>query len=153
MKNNSYFKGKLCNLFFVLLILFGYNQMLEKKDMKAELVASERELSDLEAKLEEAAKKGTEENVENFQDGTYEGTGQGFGGDIVVSITVEEGKITDAKVKSAQKEDAAYLDTAKQVLDQIVDRQTAKVDAISGATFSSKGIIEGAEEALSKAVK
>ena len=95
------------------------------------------------------------------KDGTYEGEGQGFGGTIKVSvvikdktiteINVESGEITCIEVKEAQKEDSAYLEMAKDIIEDIVDAQSADVDTISGATFSSTGIREAVTQALEKA--
>ncbi|MCD8329098.1 MAG: FMN-binding protein, partial [Lachnospiraceae bacterium] len=42
-----------------------------------------------------------------YQDGIYEGEGTGFGGTITVSVTVEDGRIADITVLSAEGEDTA----------------------------------------------
>ena len=54
---------------------------------------------------------------------------------------------------SAEKEDGAYLSMAKDIIPKIIDAQSADVDTISGATFSSTGIKNASEQALEKAVK
>lgn len=54
---------------------------------------------------------------------------------------------------SAEKEDGAYLSMAKDIIPQIIDAQSADIDTISGATFSSTGIKNASEQALEKAVK
>ncbi len=81
-------------------------------------------------------------------DGTYSGTGSGFRGDIEVEVTVEGGKITDIEVVS-HNEDGPYLDHALGVIDSIIAKQDVEVDAMSGATFSSNGIMEAVANALS----
>lgn len=86
-----------------------------------------------------------------YKDGTYEGTGIGFGGEITVSVTVADGRVTDIAVLSADGEDPAYYDQALAVLDEIVSAQSAEVDTVSGATFSSTGLIDAAADALGKA--
>ncbi|MDO4557173.1 MAG: FMN-binding protein [Lachnospiraceae bacterium] len=155
MKNYGYFKSRLWNLILVAAVLFGYNQMLEKKDLQAALNESGRQLSEMEEILATAEGAGTEgaTGEQSYTDGTYEGTGTGFGGEVTVSVTVAEGKITGVEVISAPNEDAAYLETAKEVTDKILEAQSAQVDTISGATFSSTGIIEGTKAALEKAVQ
>lgn len=158
MEKQKCFRSKLFNLFLIAIILYGYNQMLEKKDLQAALKASDEQLDHMEELLSQAAQSGQMAEgpdgggAATYQDGTYEGTGSGFGGDITVSVEVSDGKITKVELVSASKEDEAYLNTAKKVLDDITKAQTAEVDTISGATFSSTGIIEAAKAALSEAV-
>ena len=102
--------------------------------------------------LEEALKGADAKNTDGgWKDGTYEGEGQGFGGKVVVEVTIENGEITCIEVKEAQKEDSAYLEMAKDIIEDIVDAQSADVDTISGATFSSTGIREAVTQALEKA--
>ena len=89
--------------------------------------------------------------VGGYKDGTYEGTGMGFGGEITVSVTVADGKVAAITVLSADGEDPAYYDQALAVLDEIVSAQSTEVDTVSGATFSSTGLIDAAVDALGKA--
>ena len=89
--------------------------------------------------------------VGGYKDGTYEGTGMGFGGEITFSVTVADGKVAEITVLSADGEDPAYYDQALAVLDEIVSAQSTEVDTVSGATFSSTGLIDAAADALGKA--
>lgn len=83
-----------------------------------------------------------------YADGTYSGTAAGFSGDLTVSVTVQQGKITDVAVTQSQ-DDAEYLDKASALLDEIVAAQgTQGVDVVSGATFSSNGILGAVDNAL-----
>lgn len=94
----------------------------------------------------------TEQDVaSSYNDGTYEGAGMGFGGEITVSVTVADGKMAEITVLSADGEDPAYYDQALAVLDEIVSAQSTDVDTVSGATFSSTGLIDAAADALGKA--
>lgn len=86
-----------------------------------------------------------------YQNGTYTGEGQGFGGTIQVEVTLEDDTITDIQVVSAPGEDSAYLSQGKGVISTILDAQSTDVDTISGATFSSTGIINAVNDALGKA--
>ena len=45
----------------------------------------------------------------SWKDGTYQGSGQGFGGQIVVNVTIKNGSIDDIQIKEAKNEDSAYL--------------------------------------------
>ena len=94
---------------------------------------------------------GDEENSQSYQDGVYAGEAEGFGGPISLEVTVEEGKITAIEILSAEKEDGAYFAMAQDVIPDIIEKQSADVDTISGATFSSTGIRDAARQALEKA--
>ena len=86
-----------------------------------------------------------------YKNGTYTGDGQGFGGNIQVQVTLENDTITDIQVVSAPGEDSAYLSQGQGVISTILAAQSTDVDTISGATFSSTGIINAVNDALGKA--
>lgn len=87
----------------------------------------------------------------NFQPGTYEGEATGRNGPMKVEVTVSKDKITGIKVIS-HRESAGLSDAPLTLLPkEIIDKQTLKVNHISGATFSSKGLINATKNALSKA--
>ncbi len=86
-----------------------------------------------------------------YNDGTYTGTAEGFGGDITVQVTISDGKIVSIAIVSAEYETASYLAKAEAVIDSILAAQSPNVDTISGATYSSNGIINAVKKALSKA--
>ena len=86
-----------------------------------------------------------------YKNGTYEGSGTGYGGTITVQVTLEDDTITAINVTSAPGEDSAYLSQGENVINSIISEQSTDVDTISGATFSSTGILEAVNDALSKA--
>lgn len=86
-----------------------------------------------------------------YKDGTYTGEAQGFGGTIQVQVTFASDEITDIQVTSAPGEDSAYLSQGEGVISSILSAQSTDVDTISGATFSSTGIINAVVDALGKA--
>lgn len=86
-----------------------------------------------------------------LRDGDYIGVGEGYGGDVVLKITVKYGRITAAEVLSADDETPAYYNRAAALLPQILEQQTAELDAISGATYSSRGILDAAKSAIEEA--
>lgn len=85
-----------------------------------------------------------------YRDGVYTGTGTGFGGQMTVQVTVSGGKITDIQVLSS-KDDSPYLQNACALLQNIIASQSTNVDAVSGATYSSAGLIEAVRNALANA--
>ena len=85
-----------------------------------------------------------------YLDGIYTAEAIGFEGKITVQVTVAEDKITDITVLSAEDEEE-YLSRAKRVIPAILEGQNPNVDAVSGATYSSTGILNAVKLALAKA--
>lgn len=86
-----------------------------------------------------------------YKDGTYQGSGTGFGGTITVQVTVSGGKITAVDILSASGETGSYFASAQGVVSKVLSSQSPNVDAVSGATYSSNGIIQAVQNALSQA--
>lgn len=143
MKN---FWIKVVNVLVIVGILFGYNTVLASRKQS-------EEIAQLKYQLENSQVAGDSKDGGNYTDGTYTGQAQGFGGPIKVEVTVEGGKITKLDILSAEKEDTAYLDAAKAIIDTIIENQSTEVDTVSGATFSSTGIKEATKKALEGATK
>lgn len=85
-----------------------------------------------------------------YLDGIYTAEATGFEGQITVQVTVAEDKITDITILSAEDEEE-YLSRAKQVISAILEGQSPNVDTVSGATYSSTGILNAVKLALAKA--
>lgn len=138
---------KLVNMLAIVGVLLGYNSVLDVR-------AKEDEIARLSAQV---AGNGQSDSGNggstNYKDGTYTGEADGFGGTIQVEVKIEKSKIAEINVISAEKEDGAYLSMAKDMIPKIIDAQSADIDTISGATFSSTGIKNASEQALEKAVK
>jgi len=89
---------------------------------------------------------------ETYKDGTYEGSGTGFrGATTTVSVAVKDGKITDVTTISYGDDRPFYSRAFETVSEEIKSIQSTEVDSVSGATFSSMGIMSAVEDALSKA--
>ena len=86
-----------------------------------------------------------------YKDGTYQGSGTGFGGTITVQVTVSGGKIIAVDILSAAGETGSYFASAQGVVSKVLSSQSPNVDAVSGATYSSNGIIQAVQNALSQA--
>lgn len=86
-----------------------------------------------------------------FTAGTYTGEGEGYGGAMVVEVTVDADKILSVEVVE-HSETAGISDPAfAKVPDEIVTGQTLAVDTVAGCTLASQGIIDGATAALEQA--
>ena len=85
-----------------------------------------------------------------YRDGTYYGTGKGFAGTMKVKVDIAGGKIASISIVSTKDGDS-YVKSASSLIDTIVEKQSTNVDTVSGATFSSRGIISAVRSALSQA--
>ena len=84
----------------------------------------------------------------NLEDGVYEGTGTGFAGKITVAVEIKDKTIVAINVLSVEADDTAFFNRARGVIDKIIESQSLDVDVVSGATYSSKGIIRAVKNAL-----
>ena len=82
----------------------------------------------------------TQVPTDGYVDGTYTGSGTGFGGTITVQVTVSNHKIASINILDASSETASYFANAQSVVSRIISSQSPNVDAVSGATYSSNGI-------------
>ncbi len=86
-----------------------------------------------------------------YADGTYTASAFGYDGDITVTITVEQDRVT-AIAAETDESDPWYLEEAEAgVIPQILDTQTPQVDAVAGATYTSEAIMQAVEKALESA--
>lgn len=92
----------------------------------------------------------TVQDASAYKDGTYYGTGKGFAGTMKVKVDIAGGKIASISIVSTKDGDS-YVKSASSLLDTIVEKQSTNVDTVSGATFSSRGIISAVRSALSQA--
>lgn len=106
--------------------------------------------TEAEITAEEAAEAAPEVQG-NYKDGVYEGTGKGNNGDITVEVTVEGGNITSVVLKEHVETEGIYEAAEKAVTADIIRLQTSEVDAVSGATNTSNGIMEAVGNALKDA--
>lgn len=83
-----------------------------------------------------------------YADGVYTGSSRGFRGRVRVQVTMENGRITDLKLLDASHETPAFLRRAKRLLTTVLTEQTWEVDAVSEATYTSRGILGAIRNAL-----
>ena len=92
------------------------------------------------------------QTVSKYKDGTYQGSGTGFrGGTTTVSVTVKDGRITNISLVSEGDTTDFFQRAYTTVVSQIISNQSSDVNAVSGATFSSNGIMQAVSNALGKA--
>lgn len=89
-----------------------------------------------------------------YEDGTYEGSGIGFKRrTTTVSVVVQDGKISNISTESTGDDKPFYERAFSSVVEDIIDSQSTDVDTVSGATYSSRGIMDAVADALSGAAK
>ena len=87
-------------------------------------------------------------DVSSKKDGTYEGTYNGGRWTNTVAVTVKGGKITDIKI--LKDVTFAKSDVTSSVIKDVLKAQNTTVDAVTGATVTSKAYLKAIENAISK---
>ena len=101
------------------------------------------------------AQPAPEPKAETASDGSVTGTAtaDGFGGPgtITVSITLKDGKIVGAKAEGPKETDGIGSVAVERMPADMVAGNTINVEGVSGATYTSKGVLAAAEGALKAA--
>ena len=128
-----YFWTKVIGIAAIAVIIFGYQVNARS------LSIARSTLADREQALKE----------QNFhKDGEYFGTAEGYQGPLSVRVLVEGGRISEIEIVET-KDDPAYVVTTQTMIDEIIKQQTTDgVDTVSGATYSSTGILNAVKSAL-----
>lgn len=100
--------------------------------------------------------KSVSESILDFgslNEGTYIGTSIGFGGSIHVEAKIEEGKIVEINAVNHRETSGYFEEPFKTISRKIIKSQSLDVDAISGATATSRGFINAIKVAISQALE
>ncbi len=84
----------------------------------------------------------------SYTDGIFVGTGTGYKGEIEVQVIVENGLIEEISILSSGDDVPYFMRAEGTILSEVVESQNVDVDTVSGATFSSNGILEAIADAL-----
>ena len=139
------------NLLLILGVLWQYQQVALVR--AAAVSQRKQEIAEVEAYNASVlqAQSTAQAEQSGYRDGTYEGSAFGFGDVIRVSVTIQNGKMTDISVLDASGEDKPYYKQALPLLDEMLAVQSVEVDTVSGATLTAEGLIGAVEDALGKA--
>lgn len=88
-----------------------------------------------------------------FKDGTYQGVGSGLNGDITLEVTIVDGKISTIKVLDHAETEDISDPAFDQIPAAIIAGNSIEVDAVSGATYTSQGIVEAVKNALLESIE
>lgn len=111
---------------------------------------SEQKPKETPAEEKPAAPAPVEKKASKYKDGTFAGSAEGYNGSVNVNVTIQSDKITSVTI-SGHSDDEAYMADAEAVIGKIIQAQSADVDSVSGATYSSDGIKNAVKSALEKA--
>jgi len=90
----------------------------------------------------------------SYRDGTYTGIADGYGPDLTVEVTVKDNIISAIDILSHNERGSSfYMPAMNTVPAEIIDSQSISVDAVSGSTYTSYGIMNAVGDALSGAVE
>lgn len=137
----KYFITKAINFVAVVVILVGFS------GWAAEMTVNDEAVAEQIAEAERAANRGP-----YVTDGTFTGSAKGFGGQVKMQVVIDNGYIDSVEILDASKEDDAWLDMCLGLPAKIVKEQTTNIDVVSGATYTSSGILNGTTEALEKSM-
>lgn len=146
---NRYFWSRVISLCLIVAGLGVYQS--QAKSWKVQEEQNQKQIAKVEAYNKKIEKENKKEEKAIFADGVYEGSAEGFGGEVIVSVTIKEDAITALNVVQADGEDSAYLSMAMEMLERIINAQSYEVDTVTGATYSSTGIKNAVKAALEQA--
>jgi NosR/NirI family nitrous oxide reductase transcriptional regulator len=92
-----------------------------------------------------------ETTTSKYADGTYTGSGRGYSGTTKVSVVISNGKITSINLISENDSQKQFQSAWNSIPNKIISSNSTDVNVVSGATYSSEGIIAAVEDALTQA--
>lgn len=123
----------------------GYFFILPKTTLNDKGASQTASLLSKENAEKETQAKPTDDNAEYF-----EGEAEGYQGKIKVKVGMDNGKIVSVKVLEHSEDFDWYSKAKGPIIDAVIASQSAEVDVVSGATFTSEGIINAVKDALSQ---
>ena len=104
------------------------------------------------AKADEKATDTKDAAAATLKDGEYKASSKGIGGDVPVTVTIKDGKIAKVEVGENSETEGIGSKAIEQLPDAIVKANgTEGVDAVSGASVTSKAIFTAVEDCLNQA--
>ena len=92
-----------------------------------------------------------ESNNSIYKDGVYTGSAAGYNGPITVKVTIKNDIIVNVQVTDTTDSEPFISNAISGIINKILSNQSSNVDTVSGATYSSKGIINAVNSALAQA--
>ena len=126
----------------------------EEETTSPEESNAEEQYDEPEQEQHEEIQQETEPQVTyKYRNGEYEAEAEGYAGTVHIKLTIENDTITSISAWADGDDPEYFNDAMNTIISQIASKVSADgVDACSGATYSSKGIIEAARKALEQAM-
>ena len=143
-------KKKLIMSMLVVGLMFSMAACSSSSDSSTEETTEEtaEEETAEEESTEEAAEEEEAVEEEAGLTGTYTGTGSGFGGDITVTLTLEDGVITECSIDGPDETETVGGAALEELAEQVIAANGSEIDGVSGATYTSDGVSEAVANAL-----
>lgn len=138
-------KKKLIMSMLVVGLMFSMAACSSSSDSSSEETTEE---TAEEESTEEAAEEEEAVEEEAGLTGTYTGTGSGFGGDITVTLTLEDGVITECSIDGPDETETVGGAALEELAEQVIAANGSEIDGVSGATYTSDGVSEAVANAL-----
>ena len=117
----------------------------------ADTKADDKKADSTDVKADEKAEEAAPSDV-TYTDGEYTAEGKGIGGKVPVTVTVKDGKVSEVKVGDNSETQGIGSKAIEQLPEAIVAANgTEGVDAVSGATVTSKAIFTAVNSCLKQA--
>ena len=81
----------------------------------------------------------------------YTATAKGFGGDVTVTLTIEDGKLTAVKAEGPDETEGIGSKALEELPEAMVARNSVEVDTVASATVTSTAVLTAAADALAQA--
>ena len=138
-------KKKLIMSMLVIGLMFSMAACSSSSDSSSEETTEEETTEET---TEEETTEEEEAEEEAGLTGTYTGTGSGFGGDITVTLTLEDGVITECSIDGPDETETVGGAALDELAEQVVAANGSEIDGVSGATYTSDGVSEAVANAL-----
>ncbi len=101
---------------------------------------------------EDTSNQSETETVDStYKAGTYSATAHGFASDVTVTMTFDDSSITDVQVDVSGETDTVGAKIGDEIAQKLLDAQSADIDGVSGATYSSTAVKEAAANCIAQA--
>lgn len=108
-------------------------------------------LSGCTAQTQPSAQPSESQSAGIYTPGDYTATAKGYGGDVTVTMTFDANSITNVTIAGDSETAGIGSNAVEQMPQQILDAQSAEVDGVSGATFTSTAVRTAAADCIAQA--
>ena len=90
----------------------------------------------------------TKEETTEAQEKELVGSAEGFGGTITVTLTMKGDDIVKASIEGNDETPEVGGAALPELEKQLVEKDSYEIDGVSGATYTSEGVMNAAKDAL-----